>query len=78
MLLDAVGIEFPSCPQQACPLPTSHSEVRRSGRHVTAEDGSGATDEDMMQKAMRRKAVKNLNYGGTKKNLLLLLLIFKC
>jgi hypothetical protein len=25
-------------------------------------------DEDMIQKAMRRKAVKNLNCGGTKKS----------
>jgi hypothetical protein len=32
-----------------------------------AEDGSGATDEDMLQKAMRRKAAKNLDTAGMKK-----------
>jgi hypothetical protein len=30
------------------------------------EDESGATDEDMMQKAMRRNAVKNLDPSGMK------------
>jgi hypothetical protein len=30
-----------------------------------AEDGSGATDKDMMQKAMRPKAVKNLDASDT-------------
>jgi hypothetical protein len=30
------------------------------------EDGLGVTDEDMMQKAMRRKAVKNLDTSGMK------------
>jgi hypothetical protein len=33
-----------------------------------AEDGSGATDEDMMQKAMRCKAAKNLDSSGMKKS----------
>jgi hypothetical protein len=33
-----------------------------------AEDGSGDTDEDMMQKAMRRKAEKNLDVSGNKKS----------
>jgi hypothetical protein len=30
-----------------------------------AKDGAGVTDEDMMQKAMRRKAAKNLDASGT-------------
>jgi hypothetical protein len=42
--------------------------VRRSGRHAQAEDGSADTDEDMMQKAMRRKAEKNLDTAGNKKS----------
>jgi hypothetical protein len=42
--------------------------VRWSGRHAQAEDGSGDTDEDMMQKAMRRKAEKNLDIAGNKKS----------
>jgi hypothetical protein len=33
-----------------------------------AEDGSGDTDEDMMQKAMRRKAEMNLDVAGNKKS----------
>jgi hypothetical protein len=33
-----------------------------------AEDGSADTDEDMMQKAMRRKAEKNLDVAGNKKS----------
>jgi hypothetical protein len=33
-----------------------------------AEDGSADTDEDMMQKAMRRKAEKNLDGSGNKKS----------
>jgi hypothetical protein len=37
---------------------------RWSTRYVVAEDGSMTTDEDMMQKAMRRKATKNLNFSG--------------
>jgi hypothetical protein len=31
---------------------------------VVAEDGSSATDEDSMKKAMRRKAALNLNFTG--------------
>jgi hypothetical protein len=42
--------------------------VRRSGRQAQAEDGSGDTDEDMLQKAMRRKAEKNLDATGNKKS----------
>jgi hypothetical protein len=33
-----------------------------------AEDGSADTDEDMMQKAMRRKAEKNLDVSGNSKS----------
>jgi hypothetical protein len=33
-----------------------------------AEDGSADTDEDMMQKAMHRKAEKNLDVSGNKKS----------
>jgi hypothetical protein len=32
-----------------------------------AEDGSGVTNEEMMQKAMCRKAANNLDSAGTKK-----------
>jgi hypothetical protein len=35
---------------------------------MVAEDGSTATDEDMMQKAMRRKAEKNLDTASMKKS----------
>jgi hypothetical protein len=35
---------------------------RRSTRHSVAEDGSSATDEDTMQKAMRHKADINLDF----------------
>jgi hypothetical protein len=46
-------------------LATSYgAPPRRSARYVMAEDGSMATDEDTMQKAMRRKATKNLNFSG--------------
>jgi hypothetical protein len=38
--------------------------MRRSARHVVAEDGSTATDEDTMKKVMRRKATMNLDYSG--------------
>jgi hypothetical protein len=40
--------------------------LRRSGRYATAEDGAGVTDEDMLQRAMRRQAAKNLDAEGTK------------
>jgi hypothetical protein len=33
---------------------------------VVAADGSVATDEDTLKKAMRRKSEKNLDYGGMK------------
>jgi hypothetical protein len=39
-------------------------------RHAQAEDGSGDTDEDMMQKAMHQKAEKNLDIAGIKKSAL--------
>jgi hypothetical protein len=31
---------------------------------MVADDGSAATDEDMLKKAMRRKAAKNLDFAG--------------
>jgi hypothetical protein len=49
-------------------LAESPGEVRRSGRHAQSEDGFGVTDEDTMQKAMRRKAEKNLDTVGNKKS----------
>jgi hypothetical protein len=36
--------------------------IRRSGRYGAAADGASATDEDSMQKAIRRKAELNLDY----------------
>jgi hypothetical protein len=44
--------------QPVCPPTFLQYEVR-SGRHAVAEDSSGATDEDMMQKAMRHNAEKS-------------------
>jgi hypothetical protein len=38
--------------------------VRRSTRHVVADDGSSTTDEDSLEKAMRRKAAMNLDFTG--------------
>jgi hypothetical protein len=38
--------------------------VRRSTRHAVADDGSSTTDEDSLQKAMRRKAAMNLDFAG--------------
>jgi hypothetical protein len=38
---------------------------RRSGRFAEAADGSSLTDEDTLSKAMRRKAVQNLDSTGT-------------
>jgi hypothetical protein len=38
--------------------------ARRSARHAATNDGSTTTDEDMMIKAMRRKATKNLDFSG--------------
>jgi hypothetical protein len=49
-----------------CPPPAvAASGARRSVRHSVAEDGSTATDEDTLLRAMRRKAVKNLDFYGT-------------
>nr|XP_051230168.1 uncharacterized protein LOC127348110 [Lolium perenne] len=48
------------------PPPVVQPMVRRSGRHALAEDGSGATDEDVMQRAMRCKAEMNLDTAGMK------------
>jgi hypothetical protein len=48
-------------PPPAVPPLVVQPTVRRSGRYALAEDGSGATDDDIMQRAMRRKAEKNLD-----------------
>ncbi|XP_037459578.1 uncharacterized protein LOC119330565 [Triticum dicoccoides] len=40
------------------------SPPRRSGRHVVGADGASATDEDSMQRAMRRTASRNLDFDG--------------
>jgi hypothetical protein len=39
--------------------------LRRSGRHQVSVDGTSATDEDSMMKAMRRTATRNLDFEGT-------------
>ena len=46
------------------PMPTP---LRRSERHVVAVDGSSATDEDSMVRAMRRKVEQNLDMKGMRK-----------
>jgi hypothetical protein len=38
--------------------------TRRSGRYGAAVDGASASDEDSLQRAMRRKAELNLDYSG--------------
>nr|XP_051209806.1 leucine-rich repeat extensin-like protein 5 [Lolium perenne] len=48
-------------PQPTGPPPAMQPTVRRSGRYAVAEDGAGVTDEDVMQRAMRRKAELNLD-----------------
>jgi hypothetical protein len=40
------------------------STPRRSGRFADAADGSSATDEDSLSRAMRRKAAQNLDSAG--------------
>ena len=37
----------------------------RSGRHAIGADGTTATNEDSLVKAMRRVAARNLNFEGT-------------
>jgi hypothetical protein len=68
----SLSVPPPSPPAHTCPSPSPPQPqirvVRRSGRHAQAEDGSADTDEDMMQKAMRRKAEKNLDAAGNKKS----------
>nr|XP_051206417.1 uncharacterized protein LOC127321418 [Lolium perenne] len=51
-------------PQPTGPPPAMQPTVRRSGRYAVAEDGAGVTDEDVMQRAMRRKAELNLDTAG--------------
>ena len=41
------------------------SLLRHSGRQQVGADGSAATDEDSMVKAMRSNATRNLDFGGT-------------
>ncbi|KAK1678184.1 hypothetical protein QYE76_039032 [Lolium multiflorum] len=48
-------------PPPTVPPPVVQPTVRRSGRYALAVDGAGPTDEDTMQRAMRRKAEKNLD-----------------
>ncbi|KAK1696717.1 hypothetical protein QYE76_013414 [Lolium multiflorum] len=48
-------------PSPTVPPPVVQPTVRRSGRYALSEDGAGATDEDVMQRAMRRKAELNLD-----------------
>jgi hypothetical protein len=50
--------------------------VRRSGRYAVAKDGAITTDKESMQKAMHRKAARNLDVTGP--HLLSLLSIFLC
>ncbi|KAK1620629.1 hypothetical protein QYE76_026146 [Lolium multiflorum] len=51
-------------PPPTVPPPVVQPTVRRSGRYALAVDGAGPTDEDTMQRAMRRKAEKNLDTAG--------------
>nr|XP_051222973.1 allergen Asp f 7 homolog [Lolium perenne] len=51
-------------PPPTIPPPVAQPPVRRSGRFATTEGGVEATDEDVMQRAMRRKAEKNLDTAG--------------
>jgi hypothetical protein len=53
-------------PPPTIPPLVAQPPVRRSGRFATTEDGVEATDEDVMQRAMRRKAEKNLDTAGTR------------
>jgi hypothetical protein len=48
MRSSSVVVELPQQPRSTCPPPILQPGVRPSGRHRMAEDGSGATDEDMM------------------------------
>ena len=57
---DAVDAISPSTPNRAMMT----DSVRRSARFGVAADGSSATDEDALQKAMRRKASLNLEDKG--------------
>ncbi|XP_051186755.1 uncharacterized protein [Lolium perenne] len=51
-------------PPPTVPPPVVQPTVRRSGRYALAADGARATDEDVMQRAMWRKAEKNLHTAG--------------
>ena len=59
----------PSSVDSTAPLSTPMSTpLRRSMRYNTDADGSTATDEDSLVKAMRRKAEHNLDTSGMVKN----------
>jgi hypothetical protein len=53
-----------SSPSSTPPVVPSAPPSKRGTRHAVAEDGSIATDEDTMQKAMCCKATINIDYSG--------------
>ena len=58
---DPRSVAPPSLPPPV-PVPVA---LRRSARHAVAADGSSATDEDALAKAMRRKAEQFTDVAGT-------------
>ena len=59
MLGVATATEPPCMVKPAMVQPPAAAVLRRSSRHAVAADGSVATDEDSLAKAMRRKAMLN-------------------
>ena len=59
MLGVATATEPPRMDKPAKVQPPASAVLRRSSRHAVAADGSVATDEDSLAKAMRRKALLN-------------------
>ena len=59
MLGVATSTEPPSMVKATTVQPPATATLRRSSRHTVAADGSAATDEDSLAKAMRRKALLN-------------------
>jgi hypothetical protein len=59
-----VGVPTAAVDKIYLPPASAANGARRSARHSVAEDGSTATDEDTILKAMRRKAAKNLDFSG--------------
>jgi uncharacterized membrane protein YgcG len=59
---------YVSTPPSSLTVPTFKADfvtpTRRSGRYGAAVDGASASDEDSLQRAMRRKAELNLDYSG--------------